>query len=585
MLLNNISVSQLRNLLVPFMDAAVWPGLADSESKAIARQYAHESGLWDRLAKEIDPESAIPVLRYHDYQDYFQTGRRELYEVLFQQRLDRTERAALALWLDHPAANLDELQDLLWSWCESRWSFPAMDPGYIDLVSSRIGRTLAELSWLFRDRLGPRVQERICREIEARILNLALDWRTTDWWTTDGNNWNSVCNSNLIQTALYQIRDPWQLAAFVHPVCRRMDYALHYFTADGGCPEGVGYWEYGFGHLLDAALALGLRTGGKVNLAADPHVERICRFPTAVHLRGPLRTTFSDSDNGYLQAQTALKINRLFAMPELFSLTEATPQGLLRLPDLRTLALYQGQRPQPDANRTDVLLPQLGLAKLYAATGSVLAAVAGRNDVSHNHNDIGSFIWMVGQRTFLTDPGAPVYTSKTFGPDRYDILVCRSRGHSVPLVNGREQAAGHQYYGIIEAYGLNASGEKKIVIDMTHAYPDPTLQHLGRELKIDNSGWLALTDTYRFSEPPQAVEEAFITFENVAVQNQNRCVEIGEASQAVSLSALTDGQFAVETYPKEQHEGRDARPLHRITFTPVVLKSQMVVSFRLGTPA
>lgn len=585
MLLDKISVSQLRNMLSPLMEAPVWPGLADPESKATARQYAHDSGLWEQLTKDIDPEQPIAVLRYRDYQDYFRTGRRELYEGLFQRRLDRTNRAALALWLGHPVAQLDELQDLLWSWCEGSWSFPAMEPGYIDLVSSMVGRTLAEIGWLFRDRLEKKIQERMNQEIETRILNRALDWRTTDWWTTDGNNWNSVCNSNLIQTALYQIHDPWQLAAFVHPVCRRMDYALGYFTADGGCPEGAGYWEYGFGHFLDAALAMSVRTGGKVALAGDPHVERICRFPLAIQLRGPLRAAFSDSDNGYLQAQTVLKINWLFRIPELFSLVESTPKGLLKLPDIRTLALYRGQRPQPEGKNTDVLLPQLGYAKVHAGAKSVLAAVAGRNDVSHNHNDIGSFLFMVGDRVWLTDPGAPVYTSKTFGPDRYEILVCRSRGHSVPLINGQEQAAGSEYGGTIEVQGLDRVGDKIIVIEMAGGYPDPTLTRLRRELKLDQAGWLHLTDHYQFSEPPHSVEEAFITFENVTILDPCRCVQIGDSGQSLVLSTMVAGQFAVEAFAKQQHEGRDSRPLQRITFTPAVLQPKMVLSFMVSAPS
>ena len=581
-MLETVSVEDLANALLPGLPEPCWPGLADATVKERAREYARQSGLWEQIAAKLKATEPIPVLRYSDYRDYQRTGSRERYERLVSQRVEQTHLAALALWLDHPAANVDYLQDLLWAWCESAWNYPAHELSHIELVSSSIALLLAEYAWLFRERIELPVQQRVNKELDERMLSVVLDWRKSDWWNTTGNNWNSVCNGNLIQIAMYQVSEARQLAALIHPLVRRMDYAIQYFPQDGGCPEGAGYWEYGFGHFLDAALVLQHRTGGKINLADDEHIRRICRFPLAVQLQGSQRANFSDSSDGWVSAQMAMKINRLCGMSEIFSMVAPSPLGLLQMQDIRTLTLYQGQRPDAMMDGADYLLPQLGYAKVHAGPQVVLAAISGRNDVSHNHNDIGSFILMAGGKVLLTDPGAPVYSAKTFGPKRYEMFVCRSRGHSVPLINGCEQSAGSQYWGTIEAQGLNVDGNKMIRMDLSHAYPDPTLERLVREFHVQSTGEVHLVDAYRFNQVPRSLEEAFITFESVVVAMDGESVLIGEDSAALTLACTSPGRFAVEEISASAHEGRGTRPLRRITFTPQTLTVEMELMFSLS---
>ena len=440
---------------------------------------------------------------------------------------------------------------------------------------------LAEYRWLFRDRLDASTDSRISQEIRIRMLDVALDWRCSDWWNTTGNNWNTVCNSNLVQTALYEIREPRELAAFVHPICRRMDYALDYFTPDGGCSEGVGYWEYGFGHFLDACLVIQHRTGGKVLLADDEHIRRICRFPLAVQLGRGQRATFADSANGNLSADSAVRVHKLYGIAELFRLVAAEANGLPAIESLRTLALYEGQQPDPALDASDCFLPDLGFAKAHGADDLVLAAIAGNNGVSHNHNDIGHFILLAGQTVFLTDPGSPVYNSKTFGPHRYEMLFCRSRGHSVPLINGREQQPGAQYVGQMQVVGFNAdpANAKRIHIDLTRAYDDSSLQSLVREFSFGPDQSVNLTDSYDFSDTPASIEEAFVTFEKVELQPANHTAIIRGPESSLVLSASLPGEFTVQEFPPDVHEGQDRRALRRIAFTPAKVSRKLQLRF------
>ena len=62
----------------------------------------------------------------------------------------------------------------------------------------------------------------------------------------------------------------------------------------------------------------------------------------------------------------------------------------------------------------------------------VLAAKAGDNADSHNHNDVGSFILYKDSKPFIIDLGVGSYTQKTFSKDRYDIWTMQSQYHNLP---------------------------------------------------------------------------------------------------------------------------------------------------------
>jgi len=641
MILESTTVRDLAAMLAPHMDKPAWPGLNDPKAKARARTWAKKLGLWERLGRDLDPKRPIRAITRSDYRDYRRTGRRSVGDAAIWERQRHTENAALALWLGHPAADLDYLQDLLWSWCETTtWVWPAHESCTVDLGSSHLARVFAEILWMLDGQLEDEVKERMGAEIERRALDPLGQWRRPDWWGTATMNWNHVCNANLITTALYRIRDAGVLAATLHPLVQHLDYALQGFPPDGGCLEGPAYWNYGFGHFVDAALVLHHRTGGKLDLLRGEHIERICRYPLAAHIEGPFRAAFADGGHGYMGAEVLLGINRFFPMPELYEVAARDDRGRLAVRGWRGLLVYNGEKVAGKPDLRDYVLPDLGYAKLRSSVprsacptvpcgdgarntagqasrgtrrgedrlkaglrtkdrlkaglqtkdrlkaglrtgGTTLLALAGRNDVPHNHNDIGSFILHKHGACLLTDPGAPRYTAKTFGPKRYEILFCRSRGHSVPLINGREQPTGSAYHGTLAVEGLSASGPKSATIDMTHAYDDKSLKSLIRRFTLAPDGSLELVDTYAFRRMPRAIEEAFITFEPTRIVG-GQAVLIGEGRKSITLSADgTPGRFAVERLVEESKEGPSDAIVTRITFIPSGVAKEMRLAFRM----
>jgi hypothetical protein len=252
--------------------------------------------------------------------------------------------------------------------------------------------------------------------------------------------------------------------------------------------------------------------------------------------------------------------------------------------DMHSLAIYQGQKATGKVDRRDYVLPDLGTVTMRGKAGKrqmTVAAIAGNNGVPHSHNDVGSFIVFAHGRMVLTDPGAPLYTKMTFSERRYEIIYCRSRGHSVPIINGREQKAGAKYRGELSVEGLNEAGIKKAVIDMTRAYPSGTVRSLIRTLELDSAAnVLTIEDSYRFSKTPSKLEESFVTFEKAVVNKKGNAVRLGPVRGGVTLSAEQPGRFRAETIREKPEHTRPGTPdLQRITFTPRTLSRDLLLRF------
>ena len=588
MLLRSINIVNLADIFRRHHGASPAPYLIAKERKALAREYAVENGIWEDLDNHFRPDQPIPVIKRSVYRNYRRIGDRTVPQARAGERMRELRRAFLALWLEHPKADLDYLQDLLWAYCDDwTWVMAAHEGRAIDLGAATLGATLAEILYVLRHQLEEEVTKRVSHEIERRIFDPFFNYHHADTWKSVRHNWNHVCNGEIIRTALYQIEDPLVLANMVHGAIQNLTYAIDGFTDDGGCVEGPGYWDYGFGHYLAVAEALFFRTGGEINLLADEKIRRICKYPLAVNIEGPLRATFADASQGYMPARLALIINSFYPMENLYHLCERNEDGTLHLRDVHELATYNGEKASGEPDSSDYLLPELGLVKLRGDEGPgqlTLMALAGNNGVNHNHNDIGSFMVYKHKQIFFVDPGGPVYSRATFSTSRYESVFCNSFGHSVPIIGGRPQEAGREYYGTMRVANLNGmNGEhmKCVTIDMTHAYPEGTVKNLVRSFTLDTqANRLWLQDAYLFEEVPDSIEEAFITFHPVEVQSGGTSVRIGDEEHGVILSAPdVVGHFNVTVLLEESKEGRTSEIIRRVTFEPHEVLPAMSIRF------
>ena len=137
------------------------------------------------------------------------------------------------------------------------------------------------------------------------------------------------------------------------------------------------------------------------------------------------------------------------------------------------------------------------------------AAKAGHNGEPHNQNDVGSFIIAKNGRQVMVDPGAGMYTRQYFAFDtRYTILQCSSRGHSVPIIDGKYQKPSTRDHRC----GSNGTKYENGVFssDIAGAYEIEGLNSLVRAFSW-NDNTVTVTDTYDYTGEGDIVER-FVSF-------------------------------------------------------------------------
>jgi hypothetical protein len=598
---------QLEEALRKTAAPSPWPGLTDDSKRAKAIALARENGLFERLAERLAGQGEgspwwgkspyshastpqphpIKRLDWNSIQEYHRTGKWIDGEIIYD-ALGRIQDEALALWLDHPSADAGRLEETLWAFCDFALWMPqeCAKLHAADLFSTQCGAVLSELLLAVGDRLDPQVVRRVGQRIEERSLAAALDWRNLPIWMCRRNNWNHACFSNVIQTALHRMKEPRDLASLLVLCTHMMEFGMTGFSEDGGCAEGPMYWGYGFGHFLEAAIVLREVSGGLLNLMDSELAQRIARYPLAVWLEGSDRCLFADSNSGFMRACEALMVNAFLPLPQLFDFCEKGPDGRPMLQNWHDLLLavdspawLESAKREPTPV-TDTHLPSLGFAKVATtlADGSraQLAATALHNAASHNHNDLGSFVYYRDGRAWITDPGMPIYTAEVYGPNRYDNLLCGSQGHPVPVINGHLQQEGSQYRASLAVDHAAADGSKALRIDLSHAYPDQTLTRFERKLTLSTHGDLEIADDFEFSKSPGALQEVFTTY--LPCQTEGDGVRIG-GKEGMILKSKQLGNFAVELHEVDSPCAPEDKMLRRIVFTPSELKGCMSLGF------
>lgn len=530
----------------------------------------------------------IPRLRASLYLDFQRTGQRRPYEIVLGKQSDFLNAFALAECLEGKGEFLDPLMDALWSVCEmSDWCMPAhtkglpdMEKPHIDLSASQIGVTLGEVANVFGDALPEPVRKRIDYEMNRRIFEPYL---TRDFsWETGRNNWNAVCNGNMIRAALYFIHDRERLAKVIHKAQNGMVHYLEGFDRDGGTAEGISYWNYGFSRYAYAALLLNQYTDKKLNLLEPPIVKEIAQFPARIEMSMGKYPTFSDSSES-TSCPTGLMcyLSDELELPKLRSFAAAR---MPETPDAGSLAglLYGvliAQLPTRDASAFGweeyhfLRGVEWMISRVNARDpGSlVLVAKGGRNDEAHNHNDVGNFIVHLNGESLLVDMGAPIYDRDFFRSDkRYSYLSARSLGHSVPFVNGQEQCVGH--FAAKDVKPSHTPKRDSLRSDIADAYPPEVgLNSLIREISLirKGKGRIELNDRVTFKEIPKSYESALMTFCSVDTRHPGIVTIQGEkAGLRIEYNAKA-WEVQVTDYSSEEAKLRVAEKyptLRRIAF-------------------
>lgn len=539
-----------------------------------------------------DALAPIPALPAELYREFARTGRREGYEDAQLERRNMLYRLTLAEWLEQDGEFLPAIENVLWARLEeTNWAWPAHarnldfpDRPTVDLAAAMTGLDLAEADYLLGDKLSPELRARIRSETDRRTIAPFLE-RNDHWWlhTTPAkrvNNWTAVCVAGVVGAACYFETDLDRLAEIITRGLHSLADYLETFDSQGGSSEGPDYWSYGFGNYVVLAHLLAQRTGGTIDLLAVPMVREIAQFPVRTVLTQGVWASFSDSDsNPNFHPGLLSYLARSLDLPAL------TELGTRNNFDVETFnqfvwSVRQYAWPLPDkavafGGTAHDWFADMGwmISRLDPADPRSLrlAIKGGHNDEMHNQNDVGSLIVVQNGRVVLTDPGRGRYSKAYFGPERYANIMTSSRGHSVPVVNGFEQAEGAERAAKVLVHS-NGADRDELVLEMAAAYPaEAGLNQLQRSVAFDRrtpGGRVVLNDSFAFANGGGTFQSVLVT--PLAVDIGAGEVQIGGPDGGVKVS-FDAGQVDVST---EHHAGVEKQYAPSVDLTRVLFAAK-----------
>jgi len=509
-------------------------------------------------------DEPIPSLPASLHLDYERTGNRPRYQSVEAERWERLSRFTLAECFERDGSYLDPVLDAAWAICEqSTWLLPAHldDDGLprpkppaerrVALRSAMAARTLAELDYVLGDRLHDALRERIRREVDERVLTPYLS-REEFNWLGGHNNWNAVCNGGTAVAALY-LADADRAARAVEKAAHSLEAYLQGFDPDGCTPEGFGYWNYGVGNYVVLASTLTERTDGAYDLCSPPILERIARYPLRVGLSPGRYVPYSDECEDKSKSPfVACWLGDRFGIPALSARGrrefEDDPRQFMFPSTLRNLLWCRTAPDDVDTSppRRDFLAGYdwwFARATPEDPDGLVVAAKGGHNGEPHNHNDCGTFVVHVRRESLLTDLGRHAYEADYFGERRYEYLATRSLGHSVPYVNGCEQATGSEYAARV-LDRRESDARDAFALDLAGCYPDEAgLDALERTVELDRDpGIVRIEDdaSFRSDAPETSFESVLVSYRAIERSDDGLVVDGEEGSARIAVDGAAD---------------------------------------------
>jgi hypothetical protein len=556
----------------PMADRAAWAHAASGGASA------HVVALGEAAL-----DAAIPPYGRDDWERWWATGERLVAEGNHNSRRAGLMHLALAAGITgdprfaHGAARWLEaiLEEPTWLLCahDHDYADHVLDPKRpaVDLFSAMTCQTIAEADAIIGDQLDPGLQARALAMTDERGVGFFLARDDHRWEIGKTSpNWAAVCAGSIAIAALLMEPPGPRLDAVLAKAERCFGSYFATFPNDGGCLEGVGYWEKSMAYVAMLGDMIERRRAGSWSPLDDARAIAIASFPARVALQPGLFPAFSDTAPRRSPEPALLNVlARRLNLPELDGVTplRPAPRKLTSRPageKLRDLFWTPEHAASAAANLAAFdLLPQSQWAVARAPELDVALAIKGGcNDEPHNHNDVGSFVILLDGRTPVAELGAPAYDRAYFASaTRYQYLAARSAGHCTPLVNGFEQRAGAE--AAASSFTGRHDGMVSVVeLDFAAAYPAAAgLASLTRNMRLDRqgAGRITLTDRASFAAGTGEFATVIVTLDRIAQAEPGFVLLHGETGRPLAIrfgleldvSVLEDRAVALRDGPTD----------------------------------
>ncbi|MBR4888580.1 MAG: heparinase II/III family protein [Clostridia bacterium] len=417
-----------------------------------------------------------PELTGEDYREYIVNANRCNFEDNYLNRRTALIEMLMAGMLEGYDEYLPTIIDTMWLVLdEPTWVVPAHNAGawgkpegefsYVaaaydgnHTVELYTAETAAVLAWIYyylKDEFAakaPDMNKIICKSLYDRIIKPFMEHDHYGWMGIGGhyvNNWNPWIHSNvMLIAAIIGLED--ELYGDVVQRCLTLtDNYVKWLPEDGGCNEGARYWNLSIACLMDTVEQIYDMTGGKVDMTGHDVLAKAAQYILAVYDRYGHAANFADSSiTFWLDASLLVRMGRKTGVPEYTSVGA----WLFRVDKLRTihdnfyrqiknmLEIPLLPKPEEPMFPEVVYMPGLQIFTVHK-DDCMFAMKGGNNHESHNHNDLGSFVFYKGENPVLVDPGVDKYSGHTFNYNRYLNWYMQSAYHNTPNINGVQQVA------------------------------------------------------------------------------------------------------------------------------------------------
>ena len=477
--------------------------------------------------------------------DFFRNGNRTRYENLSFGKRNRLWALTLAESIEGKGRFLDAIMDGIWSiseetfWGASAHLFlqkgtvaaggdsddakglPDAEHPVVDLFAAETAANLAWVDYFVGpelDGISPLIRKRISYEVNRRIF-VPMETARYDWLGAGNsearlNNWAPWIMSNYLTAALLLEKDAAKRAHDVYRAMQVTDQYLNGLGDDGACEEGPTYWAFGPGCVLDILDLLGSATNGRINIFHEGLIRNMAAYIYKVHIGGNYFVNIGDAHPemtpepcmirrfGAETGDTDLRAfgRWLYAGNNFGASLGHQPYHRARelfdfvgLPDMVA-------EPVAFCDVSEAWLPDIQLLVSRLDHGLFVAAHAGNNGKSHNHNDAGDFIVYADGEPVIIDVGSGTYTARTFSKDRYQLWFNTSAFHNLPTVNGLNEKEGAAYGADEVTYQLDKRGVR-LSMDLAKAYPAAAgVSRWKRTILAEKAGRILITDSCRAND-------------------------------------------------------------------------------------
>ncbi len=518
-------------------DRAFWDAYQNEECVSLA-------------AREIN--YAWPIVKATDFMAFKINGDRTVMQKPYDDRRNHLHLFVYAELKENKGRFLPQIVNGLFTTCEeSFWGLSAhyMDKTfafpyiptpaepYIDLCAAETAEFLAVTVTLLRKPLEaycPEIIDRVLYELNRRIKE-PYETRLDFAWMGHGhrkpNNWTVFILANVLTVFLLTEKEERRRARAIRKIMLEAQNYYNTIPNDGGCDEGVSYWNMAGASLFEIVYQLKQATDGALDLFDDEKLGRIAAYMKKAHIAADRFIVVADGSpsprSGGLLYWFAKETGQTELMNFAAALYQKDPDPMRLLSHtcgsfrrciyysdmIREMEAYSVSYPLHGAVE---YLPELEIAGLRRGE-LFLFAKGGNNDEQHNHNDVGSFAFYDGTTPVLVDVGIGVYNRYTFEPEtRYTLIPwTRAMNHNIPLINGVEQREGDAFRA--DEFSVE---EGKAEISFADAYPkEAGVASVRRTLTLNENG-VTCTDRFAFAGTERnAVCEVLMSVLPVRIEN------------------------------------------------------------------